>query len=148
MRSHEDLILQKIFAQFLRRILWRFLQVKILSRFGCKLFLLKTFKRSALYYKIFKQFLPKIFSRSLVDLHFIYSGLYFNFFFVFNFFKWSNMLRRSSEELLINLQKIFLRSHEELRKIFIEDLLKISKRTLNEIFLTSRRRWASYLRRE
>ena len=58
------------------------------------------------------------------------------------------MVRRSSEyrlikssvNLLIIPQKIFLRSHEDLRKIFIEDLLKISKRTLNEIFLISRAR--------
>ena len=58
------------------------------------------------------------------------------------------MVRRSSEDLLIkssgnlhtNLQKIFLRSHEDLRKIFVEDVLKISKKTLNEIFLILRRR--------
>ncbi len=46
-----------------------------------------------------------------------------------------------------NLKKIFLRSYADLRKIFIEDLLKISKRTLNEFFLISRARTASYLRR-
>ena len=48
------------------------------------------------------------------------------------------MVRRFSEYLLIkssdNLQKNFLRYHEDLRKLFIEDLLKIPKRTLNEIF--------------
>ena len=52
------------------------------------------------------------------------------------------MVRRSSEDrlikssgnLLINPQKIFLRSDEDLRKIFIVDFLKISKRTLNELF--------------
>ena len=39
------------------------------------------------------------------------------------------MDRRYSEDLLIksssNLQKIFLRSHEDLGKIFIEDFLQI-----------------------
>ena len=45
-----------------------------------------------------------------------------------------------------NSSKIFLRSPEDLRKIFIEDLLKISKIALTEIFFTSRRRLASYLR--
>ena len=51
-----------------------------------------------------------------------------------------DLLIKSSSNLLINLQKFFLRSYEDLRKVFIEDLLKFSKRTLNEIFLISRRR--------
>ena len=51
-------------------------------------------------------------------------------------------LIKSSGNLFINPQKIFLRSHEDLRKIFIVDFLTISKRTheLNEIFLKSRAR--------
>ena len=44
--------------------------------------------------------------------------------------------------------QIFLKSSEEssyLKKIFKEDLLKISKRILNEIFLISRARTAPYI---
>ena len=156
--------------------------VKIFRRKDFKKIWIKTFSSKNLQkiyinflQKIFKKFLPKIFLRSLKDLQFksfwdlwkifiLYlfeiswrsSGLCFNFEKnLKNFVKWSKMVRRSSEDLLIkssgnlliNLQKIFLRSHEDLRKIFIEDLLKISKRTLNEIFLISRARTASYLRR-
>ena len=46
------------------------------------------------------------------------------------------MARRSSEDLLINLQKIFLRSHVDLRKIFIEDLEKNSRLDLFNIAST------------
>ncbi len=38
------------------------------------------------------------------------------------------MVRRSSEDLLKNIQKILLRSQEDLREIFIVDFLKISKK--------------------
>ena len=38
-----------------------------------------------------------------------------------------DLLIKSSANLLLNLLPIFLRSHEDLRKIFIEDLLKILK---------------------
>jgi hypothetical protein len=39
--------------------------------------------------------------------------------------------------ILINLQKNFLISHEDLKRYLIEDLLKISKRTRDEIFFVS-----------
>ena len=58
--------------------------------------------------------------------------------------KWSEDLT-NGQKILINPQKIFLKSHVDLRKIFIEDLLKISERTLNEIFLISRARTVPYL---
>jgi hypothetical protein len=53
------------------------------------------------------------------------------------------MVRRFSEELLIkfsvnlliNLQKFFFRTHEDLKKNFEEDLLKTSKKTLDENFI-------------
>ena len=71
-----------------------------------------------------------------------------NNFFLKSFVKWSKLVGiysedlfiKSSGNLLIDLQKIFLRSHVDLRKIFKEDLLKILKRTRDEIFLLSRRR--------
>ena len=141
--------LWKIFSQFLHKIFLRSLKDLQLKSFGdlCKILssnLLEIFRRSS----------SEIFLRSTENL--------LVFFLIFSlkknlkiFVKWSKMDRRSSEDLLIkssvnlliNLQKIFLRSHEDLKKNLLEDLLKISKRTLNEIFLISRRRWASYLRR-
>ena len=54
-------------------------------------------------------------------------------------------LIKSSDNLLLNPQKFFLRSHEDIRKIFIDDFLKISKRTHHEIFLISRARTVPYL---
>ena len=65
LRSSWDLILQKIFAEFLRKTFWRFLEENILWRFWSKFFLQIIFKRSTLIFlwKIFKQFLPKIFLR-------------------------------------------------------------------------------------
>jgi hypothetical protein len=51
-----------------------------------------------------------------------------------------DLLIKSSVNLLINLQKIFMKSSEDLKRNLIEDLLKISKRTRDEIFLISRRR--------
>ena len=134
--------LWKIFKQFLHKIFLRSLKDLQLKSFGdlCKILssnLLEIFRRSS----------SEIFLRSTENL--------LVFFLIFSlkknlkiFVKWSKMDRRSSEDLLIkssvnlliNLQKIFLRSHEDLKKNLIEDLLKISKRTLNEIFLISRRR--------
>ena len=59
-----------------------------------------------------------------------------------NFVKWSKMVRRSSEDLFIkssgnllkDLQKICLRSHEDFKKNSADNLLKISKRTRDKIF--------------
>ena len=53
------------------------------------------------------------------------------------------MVRRSS--LDFRILKSSKNLHEDLEKILIEDLLKISKLTLNEIFLISRARTLPYV---
>ena len=138
--------LLKIYINFLWQIFKQFLP-KIFLR-SLKDLQLKSFKDL---WKILSSNLLEIFGRSSSDI-FLRSTEYLLGFFLFlvlkKFVKWSKMDRRSSEDLLIkssvnlliNLQKIFLRLHEDLKKNLIEDLLKISKRTRDEIFLISRRR--------
>ena len=134
--------LWKIFKQFLHKICLRYFKDLQLKSFGDL-------------WKILSSNLLEIFRRSSSEIFLKSTENLLVFFLIFSlkknlkiFVKWSKMDRRSSEDLLIkssvnlliNLQKIFLRSHEDLKKNLIEDLLKISKRTLNEIFLISRRR--------
>ena len=117
MRSHEDLfwrsirdlILLKIFAEFKRKTSWRLLEKNILWRFWSKLFLLKIFKRLI----FFKRSSIKFFLKYFWDLWKIFNS---------------------------NILEIFGRSSvQDLENMFKEDLLKISKRTINEILLTSRK---------
>ena len=120
-------LIKSFFPKNLHKIYINFLQ-KIFNQFLPKVFLrssenlLEFFERSSI----------KIFLRSSEDL--LVFVLIFNYeIFFLNVVKWSLMVRRSSEDrlikssgkLLTNSQKIFLRSHEDLRKIFIEDFLKI-----------------------
>ena len=125
-----------------------------------KLFLLKIFKRSSKnfllksfwdlwnefiwihdFWKIFMS--GQIFLRSIEDFLLFVLILIFKKIYIMlsNNQKWPEDLIQS-----YNSSKIFLRSPKDFRKIFIEDLLKISKMALTEIFFTSRRRLASYLR--
>ncbi len=87
----------------------------------------------------------QIFKRSLKDLHLIsfwdLLKIFWSYFLflvlVKNGQKWTeDLLIKSSGNLFINLQKISLRSHEDLKNNLIEDLLNILKRTLEDIAST------------
>ena len=54
--------------------------------------------------------------------------------------------KKCSEDLLINLQKSFWDHMKILSKNFYRRSSEDHKKNFNEIFLTTRRRWASYLR--
>ena len=105
-RSSQDLSFGKIFAKFLRKSFWRFLEEKILI----KTFSFKNLQKIYINFhqKIFKQFLRKIFLRSLKSLQ-------------LKSFK--DFLKICSSNLLEIFERsssdIFLRSTEDLLAFFI-----------------------------
>ena len=129
-RSSRDLIFRKILAEFLRKILWRFLEEKIVWKFWSKLFLLKIFKRSSNNFflksfcdlwKIFSSNLFEIVVRSSINIFLRSTQDLLVFGLIFNFEK---KIKNFVNQMVKNGKKIFWRSSY---KIFWQSSYKSSK---------------------